>query len=734
MSRPVGIGLCAFMGAAALVGAAQPQFWRIEGATDLLEGTVESLSIDAKGRLRLGPAQKMIYDTEAPDVWCLARDPKGGAVFAGTGNDGKVFKWEQGKGSLFFKAGELEVHALAFGPDGKLYAGTSPEGKVYSIDASGKGESFFEPKDKYIWALSFDAQGNLLVATGSEGKVYRVSPAGKAQVLFSSNQTNITSLASDAKGNIYAGSSPAGIVFRIDPQGKVFALYDSTYREIAALDVADDGTVYAAAEDGTEPEDQPNPRASVPPSQPAAGGPVTPEVIVTETITAIPLMPSSPFPTRQPARRPPAKGAILALAPSGGVETIWISPDEMPHSLVVTKEGVVFGTGNKGKLYRVHRDEGWTMLAAFPSQQVTALERGLPGEIILATSNSGRIYSLGPAAEKKGTFLSKVKDVEVVSSWGRLRYEAHGGHAEVSTRSGNTQVPDSTWGDWSKPYAGGGEAVASERSRFIQVRAVLRSEGAESPVLDSIETGYLQTNLRPHLDSIEVHSPGEVIQRPLSVTGEPEVLGQDASEATETKGPPKNSLPNMMAFARKFYQKGMQTISWKADDPNGDPLVFTVEYRSQEDDHYHLLRKGLTEPVIAWDTTRVPSGRYLVRITASDSPGNPEGFALTAQKESTPFDVDNTPPTVSLTLVSRSPFKVHAVVRDDHSVVRKAEYSVDGGRWREIYPSSGINDGLEESYDITVSDLAEPGPHSVVVKGTDLFGNVATARVDLKSP
>ncbi len=34
--------------------AAQPQFWRIEGARDFLEGEVQGLSIDSEGRLRLG--------------------------------------------------------------------------------------------------------------------------------------------------------------------------------------------------------------------------------------------------------------------------------------------------------------------------------------------------------------------------------------------------------------------------------------------------------------------------------------------------------------------------------------------------------------------------------------------------------------------------------------------------------------------------------------------------------
>ena len=124
MIRRLALVSCLLLSAGA-ARAAQPQFWRIEGARDFLDGTTEGLSIDSEGRVRLAPLTRPAYDPEVPFVWCLARDPKG-VIYAGTGNDGKVFKVEGGKGSLFFDAQELEVHALAVGPDGRLYVGTSP--------------------------------------------------------------------------------------------------------------------------------------------------------------------------------------------------------------------------------------------------------------------------------------------------------------------------------------------------------------------------------------------------------------------------------------------------------------------------------------------------------------------------------------------------------------------------------------------------------------------------------
>ena len=39
---------------------------------------------------------------------------------------------------VFFDAEELEVHALALAPGGGLYVGTSPDGKIYKVDADGQ--------------------------------------------------------------------------------------------------------------------------------------------------------------------------------------------------------------------------------------------------------------------------------------------------------------------------------------------------------------------------------------------------------------------------------------------------------------------------------------------------------------------------------------------------------------------------------------------------------------------
>jgi hypothetical protein len=630
------------------------------------------------------------------------------------------------------------VHAVAIGPDGRVYAATSPDGAVYAIDAAGRATRFFDPPDRYIWALAFGPGGALYVATGAEGRVYRILPDGKSEVALSSTEAHILSLRADDRGHVYAGSAPEGIVYRIDAPGRAFVLLDSAYREIKALDVAADGTLYAAAIDGRTTESAPRP-VSPAPAAPAAPGGVVPEVTVTESFAIVPSSGGVPVPVgtgapEAPSAAPP-KGALLRIRPSGEIDTLWSSAEDVPHSAVIAGSSVLVGTGNKGKVYRVDDDRRWALVATLPAEQVTALVRASGEGAFLVTSNPARVFALEGALAAEGIFVSKVKDTETVSSWGRLSWEGAappGTEVRLQTRAGNTASPDSTWTDWSPPATRtAGEPIRSEKARFLQLRVTLAGKAGATPTVEAVAAAYQQRNLPPEVKSIAVHPPGEVFQEPISVSGEPEILGLDTdplSERAAARRPPVGSPP-AISFSRKMYQRGLRTFSWQAEDPNGDTLLYDVEYRAVGDERWRLLRSRLDEPVFAWDTSNVPNGRYVVRIVASDAPGNAPAFALTGSKVSDSFEVDNAPPSITASHDPRG--RIRATVRDDASLVRKLELSTDAGRWVQVDPVDGIADSLEETYEITLPATSEPGPHIVVLRATDSLGNVATARLDV---
>jgi hypothetical protein len=252
--------------------------------------------------------------------------------------------------------------------------------------------------------------------------------------------------------------------------------------------------------------------------------------------------------------------------------------------------------------------------------------------------------------------------------------------------------------------------------------------------VEAVEAAYLQRNLRPVVKSITVHPPGEAFQKPISASGEPEILGLETdplSERAAAQRPPEGSPP-AITFSRKLHQRGLRTFSWQAEDPNGDELLFDVEYRAIGDERWRPLRSALSEPVFAWDTASVPNGRYVLRVVASDAPGNPPALALTGTRDCASFQVDNAPPTIAAALDARGSKGIRAIVRDDASPVRKLEVSVDAGRWVEVHPADGVADSLEEVYDIPLPATEGGGSRIVVLKATDLLGNVATVRVDAR--
>ena len=42
--------------------------------------------------------------------------------------------------------------------------------------------------------------------------------------------------------------------------------------------------------------------------------------------------------------------------------------------------------------------------------------------LVLASANPGKVHALGATPGTRGTFTSKPKDTDTVSSWGRLRW------------------------------------------------------------------------------------------------------------------------------------------------------------------------------------------------------------------------------------------------------------------------------------------------------------------------
>ena len=98
---------------------------------------------------------------------------------------------------------------------GTVYAGSSPDGKVYR-HAGGKTSVFYDPDQTYIWELEGDGKGGLLVATGTEGKFFQVDGDGTGKVLYDSDDTHLRSIGVLGDGSFLVGTAGLGLVLRVD--------------------------------------------------------------------------------------------------------------------------------------------------------------------------------------------------------------------------------------------------------------------------------------------------------------------------------------------------------------------------------------------------------------------------------------------------------------------------------------------------------------------------------------
>jgi sugar lactone lactonase YvrE len=718
------------------VSAAAPSFWQVATQAEFLKGEVENLSIDGSGRLMLGPSARTVYESSAPFLWTMIASPDG-TLFVGSGNEGQVFRIDPaGRGSVFFNAQELEVHALALAPNGELYVGTSPDGKIYKVDAKGTGTVLFDPPDKYIWGLAVDKAGTLFAATGDKGVVYKITPDGKGEPFYQTKATHAIALAFDRDGRLIVGTESPGRVFQVDATGKPFVLLDSPFNEIHALRVDPDGVIYAAAVSGRPARSEgPPARVTLEPTPPPPPGPS-----VSTEITAIAIadvsVSASANPTPSSRSAGTAAGAVYRIMPDGVWDQVWESREDAPYDIGFEPDGsLLVATGNKGKIFRLSGDPFQaTLVTRANAQQVTTVLRDRLGTLY-STSNPGKLFRLSAARADRGTYDSDVRDAQTVARWGSLKWHAsvpQGASVDIFTRSGNTRTPDDTWSTWSEPYANAeGSPISSPRARYLQWRAVLTAGRGESPLLTSVTAAYLQRNLRPRVTSVTIHPPGTVFQKPFS-TGELEIAGFDGEIAdrrlTQASSTGSQSMSSGPALGRRVYQKGLMTFVWRADDENGDELQYDFLYRREGETTWKVLKRGLTDPILVWDTTSVPNGTYIVRVAASDAASNPPGTALTGHMDSVSFDIDNSPPTITITSVRRNNGRTTITfdVRDENSAVQKVEYSLDGDRWRAIYPKDGIADSRFEQYELTLE--GEAGSRGVVIRATDALNNVASVR------
>jgi len=755
--------LAAIFALAALAAHAEhTRRWKQSTYEEFLKGTTHGVAVRSDGRLELALKFTQLADADASYLWSVKLDAKG-TPYASGGSPARVIRLDSGgKPATVFQSTDLSAQAIAFDSKGTLFVGTSPDGKVYKVGANGEHSVIFEPKTKYIWDLAFAPDGTLYVATGDKGQIFSVAPDGKSELFYSSDEAHIRVLAFDGKGNLIAGTEPSGRILRLTKKSAKpaaneaaadgFVLYETPKREITALTVGADGTIYAGAIGERQ-----HTAAS---SSAAAAASQGLSITNSGNVTVVGTTPAMAQATAQAfGFTPQVSGGIYKISAAGAPEELWSSREDVVYALGIGPDGrLLAGTGNNGALLAIDGRGVFAQLAKAGSSQITGIARNASGKIFLCTANPGKVVTLGPEYEPEGTYESRSFDAQLFSQWGRLDWwsppVASGAKASASdqprlefyVRSGNTEDPGKEWSRWFGPYSKPGTPVEAPPARFLQWKAVIH-DGRPGDGIDWVSVAYLPKNVAPILDGIAVQEPGIRAQgMQLGVPSQPQqvnlkmpptpgVGGLIQSQNVTTTNikfdpPPQGSL-----------QKGYQSVLWSAHDDNDDDLHYAVFYRGEGEKEWKLLKDNLDQRFYSFDTTSLADGAYYLKIVANDAASNDAAHALTTEKESERFEVDNTPPVIekltatSVKTCGGSPCAYGALLeftgRDSATAIEKAEYSVDGGDWKLVMPESVISDAPSEHYN-TSFPLGAFGEHTIAVRVYDRFQNIGSAKTTIQ--
>jgi hypothetical protein len=635
-------------------------------------GDLKGVAVSSDGMVRAGFTLGNVPLQDASAVYASLALADG-SVLVGTSPNGKVLRVAGDQATLFADTGQTAVTSLAQGANGAIYAATIPDGKVFRI-AQGKADVFATiPDVKHVWALAFDkARTTLFAATGPDGKIIRIAADGSTSVFFQSTETNLVSVAVADNGDVYAGSQGKALLYKISGPGRATVVYDFAGDEVKGIALAAGGALYAIANEYAEPPEVPrrNPNAARSPAGP------------------------------QTAPRPkPGKGTLYRFDATGRPERMMHHDDFHYLSLALGDDGQPYvGTGAEGRVYTVNDAHVVTLVADTDERQVGAI--AVAGAKSYVVSGDPCVFHRvvargGPDA----VWTSKVLDAGLRAKFGVLSWRATGA-LELSTRTGNTQVPDATWSAWSALTAAGGAQsapVASPLGRYVQVRA--RWGRDPNAVLGEVTLPFVTENVRPV------------------------VLEVSAAAKGITKEPIKENLPS--SGNEPAHHDTVVKVTWKVDNQDNDALRYRVAFRREGQTVWRdALRpdEQLTKTEYEWETQTLPEGKYRVRVEASDENANPPEQVQKHALESTSILVDNTPPTLPVLTITGRRLRARAV--DGAGPIVRIELSIDGKPdWRPLAATDGVFDTADESVDADVASLVPPGSHIVAVRAFDAAGN-----------
>ncbi len=675
------------------------------GYSNFVKGKLENVQLDSNGFLSNAPKLERIAGVDEPIIWKgICTDD--GKLYLGTGNKGKILMIDgEGSSEVIFNPDEILSRALAVDDEGYIYAGTSPNGKVYRIPpGGGRAEIYFNPSETYIWDLLLDPAGNLYVAVGNGGKIYKLpsnyEKDSDAELWFDSGHTHLYKMAFDADGNLITGSGPKGYLFRITGQDKAEILYSTNDKEISQIVTMDSGEILFSTFS----------KKTVPKSGSSKSSPTTSSSSKSSSI--------------------PIYSKVYLMNQEGFVKNLWAPYNTSIFSVYPNSEDQwLLGTGQEGRLYSLDREGDWALIQTMTKGgQITDIHpiHGEADKFLIITSNPSNLYQVSMNESEKTQFTSQVMDAKHNAFWGKvdpvtLSPESRS-NLKIETRTGNSPKPDKTWSNWKQTSEN--LNVQSPSGRFLQYKL-----GME--VLDlsvrKIDFYFHHENQRPEIRNINILPVGFSLLKnelkKVNLSYDNLISNPDPMKYLNAKTPPPKLI---LESARNAV-----TVGWKVSDSNKDILEHKIQIRKVGDKSWITLQDKLKETVFSTNTLGFEDGHYEIKVTTSDAPSNPKGMELSVNKTSFPFPIDTKAPEIKVVSqdVQEDVLSIQLLVKDEMSNVHGVAYKVGGDRIYRAFPSDNLFDSKEEEFEVNVDFSNSNIDKSILIEAHDESGNQSIQKI-----
>ncbi|TXJ43352.1 sugar-binding protein [Brachyspira aalborgi] len=639
-------------------------------------GTYNGIMLTEQGSLILAPIIEKDGAIEGKFIWKIYNSSDGSMYAAISGDGAELYKREVGESdfNLFVKStNESAFTSVISDNSGNIYASTAPYARIIKYDKLGNEIWSKNVDDTYIWDMKFDNNGNLYAAAGgNNARVLKISSNGNITEILKTEEQHAMSLYFDSKSNkLYIGTAGRGLVLSVDlstnlenPSYKT--VYDTAQNEVYAITMDNIGNLYF----GT---------ATREPSY----------LILPSIIDGGKSADDSVKEFRNSLYKADTNGTVQRLFFLNQTLVFALSSD--------IDNNIYFITGDNADIYKINGNDGLLSYIGGLENKTLSTFSATKDGLYFAISKTGEIYKMQNGNPSEGSFISDTLDLKLLSKLGSLKAMTtipDGSDISFEVRTGNVARVDNTWSDFTKVSEDG--KINAPDGRFLQFKITMKNSNANEksvPVLSSMDFTYIENNLPP-----------DVLNGGLTTYYKQQ---NDSSETTKSPQLEENET----------------MIYWKGSDPNGDKLIYDLEYRLKGEKNYRKLANNLETPYFRFKSYLMPSGIYDFRITASDRFDNPIDLSKTKTLEVLNIKYDNDSPEIFDFAVKTEGNKRIITFRaeDKLSFLKTVRYSTITEEWHYILPDDKVLDSMSENFTIIIED-EEAG--SITIEVLDTEGNI----------